>query len=88
MQGQQIAESESFNDNNDEGIPFPQWDKVKRRYYRLSRGKKARIDDVDQAFFDEDSFDPRYANFGDTEYSDLFHDIHGDKYAFVRLIFE
>ncbi|KHN73115.1 hypothetical protein Tcan_09988 [Toxocara canis] len=57
--GQQIAESESFNDNNDEGIPFPQWDKVKRRYYRLSRGKKARIDDVDQAFFDEDSFDPR-----------------------------
>ncbi|VDM45269.1 unnamed protein product [Toxocara canis] len=34
--GQQIAESESFNDNNDEGIPFPQWDKVKRRYYRSS----------------------------------------------------
>ncbi|VDK47224.1 unnamed protein product [Anisakis simplex] len=57
--GHQMAESESFNAENDGEIPFPQWDRVKKRYYKLSRGKKVKLNGVEESLFNEEYFDSR-----------------------------
>uniref|UniRef100_A0A9J2Q3A4 Clr5 domain-containing protein n=1 Tax=Ascaris lumbricoides TaxID=6252 RepID=A0A9J2Q3A4_ASCLU len=55
--GHQIAESKSLNDHTEEGIPFPQWDRVKRKYYKLSKGIKTRVDAVEEVLLDEERAD-------------------------------
>lgn len=59
LKGHQIAESKSLNDHTEEGIPFPQWDRVKRKYYKLSKGIKTRVDAVEEVLLDEERADLR-----------------------------